>query len=276
MAEKRFSALADLGALAVVFMSATVVAAICAVGMAGGSEAAPGGSRLFFAYTLQFLLAVAGGLIWLRRGGDFRLRFGVGWSAAPLVLTGMVLVTATGIVIEPLLGLFSSEWFDRLSGLIGRGGWSILTTVVAAPVLEEIFFRGMMLETLSRKWRGGVAVVVTALFFGLAHAPNPPQMINAFVVAVSMGFIYLSSRSLPAVIIIHALNNGLAYLTFELTGSQSTDTRALLNNDTLYWTIYAAACVVIVFSTIFLARRARTKNHRITLNSEIDNAKTAP
>ncbi len=277
METKRYSVWADLGVLAAIFFGATLVVSIVGgvvmTASGGSGQAAAEGSvmspwAMFTVYVSQFALAVAGGMLWLRSRGGVKLGFGVHRSDGPLIVAGIVLATAAGIVIEPLLALFPDSYLEQLNDMIGRGGWSILMTVVAAPVLEEIFFRGLVLERLSRRWSGAAAVLVSSAFFGLVHTPILPQMVNAFVIAVVMGYIYLQTRSLVPVIAIHAINNGLAYLTLELTGTQATDTRAMLGNDPIYWTVYAASALLLVAAIVVLHRRACTKNKKNTFQEK--------
>jgi membrane protease YdiL (CAAX protease family) len=199
--------------------------------------------------------------------GELRLRWGVSWSAAPMILLGVAAITAASYIIEPLLLWFPSEWLEQINQMVGHGGWAILMLVVAAPVLEEMFCRGLLLETLSHRWRPWAAVLASAAFFGIVHF-NIPQGINAFVLAVVMGYLYLATSSLVPVIVIHAINNAVSYLQRELMGSQVVSTREMLNNDALYWTLYAASVVVVVASLVFMDRLVRTKNAEITLETK--------
>jgi membrane protease YdiL (CAAX protease family) len=272
MESKRLSPWRDLGILAAIFFGATLLVGICMAVVMTLFPKLERGPMMFIVYVAQFSLAVAAGLVWLRREGRGGLGFGMGWSDAPVIVLGIVLVTAASIVIEPLINLFPEHYLERLNEMIGRGGWALATTVVAAPVLEEIFFRGILLERLSRRWSATAAVTASAALFGLAHAPIWPQALNAFVIAVVMGYLYLQTRSLIPVIIIHAINNGLAYLTLELTGTQSTDTREMIGNDTLYWIVYAASAVILVASIVLMALKSRNKTDEIPLNEKTADA----
>ncbi len=273
MESKRFSPWGDLWVLTAILIGATLVASmLMAVAMmATGtplSSVASGltGPWLFASYSLPFVLSIVLGALWLRRRGGVRLKFRASWSDGPLVLLGLVLMTAAGVVIEPLLNLFPAHYLEGLDAMIGTGGWAILTTVVAAPLLEEIFFRGLLLDTLARRWNAMWAVVASAAVFGIIHF-NPPQSTNAFVIAIIMGFIYLRSRSLVPVIVIHAINNGLSYLFLELTGSSASDLRGSLGNDTLYTAIYIVCAVILVVGTTLLAVK-RTKKGENPLQPE--------
>jgi membrane protease YdiL (CAAX protease family) len=271
-----FSGWSTLAGLVAIFLGAAVVSALCVTPFVVARGGGMGGPALFSIYVTQFSLSVLVGWLWLRRSGAVKLRVGAGWSAAPMVLAGVVLLTAAGIVIEPLLLAFPDKWLENLARVVGRGGWAIATTVVAAPLLEELFFRGLMLERLSQRWRPTAAVMATALVFGLAHVFNPPQMINAFVMAIVMGYIYLASGSLVAVIAIHAINNALAYLQLELWGAQVTSLREMAAGDTIYYTIYAASVVVLAVSMILLIRHARTKNRELALQTKTNDVEKQP
>ena len=274
MESKRGSAWADIGVLAAIFLGATLAAGVVVAGfMVSGKQ--PGqGAMMFTAYTAQLTLAIVGGLAWLRYvrtrdGGEkFSPRLGVSWADGPLILAGIVVATAAGIVIEPLLAAMPEHYMEKLNQMIGRGGWAIATTVVAAPILEEIFFRGMLLEGLARRWPARWAVIGSAAFFGLVHLPVLPQMVNAFVIAVVMGYIYMISRSLVPVIIIHAINNGLAYIQLEFFGSQGVSMRDLIGNDAIYWIVYAVGAVLLIASLVAMEAKVGTKTARNTLNEK--------
>jgi membrane protease YdiL (CAAX protease family) len=268
MESKRFSSWGNLMILAAIFFAATLVAGVCMAVMMFAYPDIEQGLSMFIVYTVQFLLAVIGGIIWLQRQGDVRLRFGVSWHAGLSILGGVVLITAASLVLEPLIAMFPAHYLEELNGLIGSGGWTIVTTVVAAPILEELFFRGLVLENLAKRWSGTAAVVASAALFGAAHLPILPQALNAFVLAILMGYIYLATRSLIPVIIIHAINNGIAYMTLQLTGDQVTDTRQLIGNDSIYWMAYATSAVIVVAFVALLVIKTNNKTPETALHEE--------
>jgi membrane protease YdiL (CAAX protease family) len=216
-------------------------------------------------HTSGFLLAIVGAAIFYRAmyGGRpvFAARFS--WRSAPMAVLGVVLIMAASIALEPLMSLFPKHYFTDLGEMIGSGVWSIVTSVVLAPVLEEIFFRGLLLEHLRRHVPAWQAVLAVALFFGLAHLDNWPQAINAAVLAVVMGYIYVRTGSLTVVIVVHAINNGIAYLQME-TGMQDMSMRDWIPNDMIYWPVYALCVVLVVGSVAVMAMKA-AKNDKKTL-----------
>ena len=83
-----------------------------------------------------------------------------------------------------------------------------LGAVVAAPIAEELLFRGLMLQML---WRylghAWLAIVLSGLAFGLIHHEQPQDVLPLLTMGVILGYVRVRYRSLPACILIHALFN---------------------------------------------------------------------
>lgn len=45
----------------------------------------------------------------------------------------------------------------------------VLIVVIGAPIIEELFFRGLLQRSVARRWGQGIAVASSALVFGLTH-----------------------------------------------------------------------------------------------------------
>lgn len=88
--------------------------------------------------------------------------------------------------------------------------WSCL--VGAAPVAEEVFFRGFLLQGFKESRLGSVgAVLVTALLFASVHIQYDLFDMGSIVAAgVLLGVVRLKSRSLWTCIGMHSLNNVIA------------------------------------------------------------------
>lgn len=82
-------------------------------------------------------------------------------------------------------------------------------TVVLAPVIEEVLFRGVLLNRWAVKWSVGTAVIATSIAFGLLHA-NP---VGITVVGLVAAVLYLRTGTLLVPIAFHAANNLVATIT---------------------------------------------------------------
>jgi membrane protease YdiL (CAAX protease family) len=94
--------------------------------------------------------------------------------------------------------------------------------VVGAPIVEELFFRGLLLRSLSG-WRGaGVAVPVQAVVFGTVHMHpvfglrNGSVFLAITVVGVILGLLYERYRRLGPGMWTHAWFNAVVFLVLVL------------------------------------------------------------
>ena len=116
----------------------------------------------------------------------------------------------------------------------------IIGGALIGPVCEEIIFRGVILEGLTKKYDPTKALIFSALIFGLIHM-QPLQVIGAFFAGLILGWIYLKTQSLWIVIALHVINNFVAF-TFSDLGTEST--RELIGNDLFYVGSFALAAVI--------------------------------
>lgn len=101
---------------------------------------------------------------------------------------------------------------DALMGMAGQSGFfSFVLMVIAAPILEELIFRGIILDGLLDKYSPMKSILISSFLFGIVHL-NPWQLITGLIIGIFAGWIYYKTRSLSLAIIIHASANLNAYL----------------------------------------------------------------
>jgi membrane protease YdiL (CAAX protease family) len=88
----------------------------------------------------------------------------------------------------------------------------LLFLVVGAPIVEELFFRGLLLRALLGRWRPPGAVVVSALVFGLAHFETT-QFAGLAVFGIVLGTLAWRTGRLTPGIGAHAAFNLAAVLS---------------------------------------------------------------
>lgn len=81
----------------------------------------------------------------------------------------------------------------------------IIATVILGPAVEELVFRGVLLNRL--KIRIGIipAILVSSILFALGH--ESVGMLSAFIFGVCMCILYLKTDNILATISLHMLNN---------------------------------------------------------------------
>jgi membrane protease YdiL (CAAX protease family) len=84
-----------------------------------------------------------------------------------------------------------------------------------APVFEELFFRGLLLDWLRKGLSNGRAIAGSAVLFATMHV-YPIAMPYAFLFGLFAGWLRLRTRSTVSTLFVHTLNNllflGLALL----------------------------------------------------------------
>jgi membrane protease YdiL (CAAX protease family) len=88
----------------------------------------------------------------------------------------------------------------------GRALFLVLVAVVAAPLVEELVFRGVLFRKL-RFQRGAVpALLLTSLLFAALH---PGRQLNMAILGMQLVLLYTSTRTLWAPVLAHLINNSV-------------------------------------------------------------------
>lgn len=164
----------------------------------------------------------------------------------PLILIGLITLLAIGVVIDPVLQALPDSNMAALYDMLSGGLWAIATAVIAAPIIEEYIFRGVLQRSFigaTGSVLGGIAL--SALIFGLIHI-IPQQIISAFFAGLVLGTIFYLTHSLFTVIIIHALNNGIAYIQMLYFGTETDVFSASITSPTAYAILYVACLIFII------------------------------
>ena len=83
----------------------------------------------------------------------------------------------------------------------------VISSVIAAPIAEEMFFRGVVLKQTSRV-SARFGIIFSAVMFGLMHG-NPYQFVMATVIGLYFGYITVKTDSLIPSIVCHIAINGM-------------------------------------------------------------------
>lgn len=134
------------------------------------------------------------------------------WICILALLFGMF---ASDLITECLYleNNLQQEFLDMSGTVVGA-----LTIGVVGPIAEEFIFRSAILGSMLRRgmppW---IAIVVSAMIFGLVHG-NPQQIPFAFFVGLLFAFVYYRTGSVVPCMICHIINNSTAVILMN-TGS---------------------------------------------------------
>ncbi len=95
-----------------------------------------------------------------------------------------------------------------------------VTASVAAPVFEEIIFRGFLLPSLTRYMPVWGAILASSLLFAIAHL-SLSEVLPLATLGMVLGVVYTRSRNLLAPMLLHSLWNSGTLLSLFVLGSGS-------------------------------------------------------
>ena len=135
-------------------------------------------------------------------------------KAFPIAIVPVVVIMCLAII---LLNVEISSWVpmpdwltEMFADMLEPSVWGFVTVAVAAPIIEEVLMRGIVLNGMLKNYNPWKAILWSAFFFGVMHL-NPWQLVTAFIAGIAIGYLYWKTKSLILCILIHALNNGLAF-----------------------------------------------------------------
>lgn len=171
---------------------------------------------------VQALIFVGAAWALARTRGNVRAR-DFGLLRAP-VRRAIGLTVAVGIGYLIFTALFSvavdlkpDETPDQLGagdGTLGMLGF-VFVAVIVAPVMEELFFRGVLFRSLANGIGVAAAAVLSGVLFGLLHwdfdtADRLLQTVPLAVLGIVFALLVVWTGTLYAPLALHASNNALA------------------------------------------------------------------
>ena len=214
-----FAALLTAYSMAI-FAAFVIAAAVAATGSDIDTDRLPNGVVLAATLVQDVLLIlfavmfgrIGGALITPAAFGLRKIRFwrGFGWALA--AFAGFYLFTAVWSIA---LQVTES---DDLAQDLGADDSAVnliavaLLVTLAAPIAEELFFRGFLFTALWR-WKGWIpAAIISGIVFGLVHAGGTDVVFLAplAVLGFLLCWLYRRTGSLLPGMGVHAFNNSLA------------------------------------------------------------------
>lgn len=133
------------------------------------------------------------------------------------IVVGVLTQLAGNLVLKPVLWFtsYTNEDIERpareLADKAHGAGVVLLVLIVAiaAPIVEEIFFRGLVLRSLERRMSTGWAVVATGAIFAATHF-EPLQFPALFLFGLVAGVLVARTGRLGPAVWAHLAFNGLA------------------------------------------------------------------
>lgn len=120
---------------------------------------------------------------------------------------------------------------------------------IIAPLVEELWFRGIVLESM-RPYGNGVAIFISGLLFGLTHA-NFAQFFYATVIGICLGYVAVSTKSIIPTTVLHAMFNSVAATLLLLLADKNVGD-FLLNSIVGKEAVYTPAVVIFLVLLVLM------------------------
>lgn len=167
------------------------------------------------------------------------------------------------IIFYPLSFVYPSyinEWLS--SGPIvfyaSEGGYPFLPNfliailvVIFTPIIEEVVFRGILVNRLCVTFSTKTAIIISSILFGILHTNS----LGAIIFGVMMAIIYIRTERLVIPIICHSLNNLVAYILVAGSTIYDTQTSYGISEFQDSWMLgVLTTATFVVLSLIYLKR----------------------
>lgn len=174
---------------------------------------------LVVAFSLAGFLVSVGALNTLRRRKLPRVWRSIGLTTGsgllPAGLAGVI--WSVPAVASAVIYLRLADYWPWLreqldsTALVGLDlPWMVALVVLAAPIFEEIIFRGLVFQGISKTMGRIPSVLASAAIFAIVHPPA--SVAPVFVLGVCAAFAFARSGSLISAMVVHAIYNGVIVL----------------------------------------------------------------
>lgn len=211
----------------------------------GAAEGAAYGLALFFILRVHDPEASIRAAMGLRAPNPLVLGLG-------LVL-GPAIYCVSDLIDKPLTGRFPSssreiEAMEKLTDVStgGKRAALVLVLLFVLPAVEELFFRGILLTQLRRRFLGFAPVVSLTMLFVLLRA-DPRHALSSSLLALSMSLLAVAGRSSVAAWLSRMAYFAVAVVPLALQGREPTPAKGVL------WAAFAVFAVALPW--LYLAAR---------------------
>lgn len=133
------------------------------------------------------------------------------------VMTGIGVsgISFIWLIIAGKIPEFQAQIAAMKEGNTMIGGGSLhgvfLSAVIAAPIVEEVIFRGVVLGSFRKIFPAWASILISAVIFGVYHM-NPVAIVYATVMGIIAGVVYEKKQNLLFPIMLHMANNFMGLL----------------------------------------------------------------
>ena len=162
--------------------------------------------------------------VWPRKGASARRRLirlgpvsrrAFLWSMAAGGC-GVAALSGLWIVLASLVKTLPNLLIDIKGVPVSTLAPILIVSILAAPLTEEIAFRGYAMSLLRRRFGPMTALVIASTLFACAHLTqglSAPKLIVYYLVGLGLGFVALRAGSLLPAMVVHSFGDFVFFTT---------------------------------------------------------------
>ncbi len=132
-----------------------------------------------------------------------------------LILGFLVIIVIS--IFLPIIITPTPELIQKSGSIASYGNFlqflfALFTVMICASIVDELFFRGILLQGMLKKYGKIVAIVMTAILTALFHTWEPFKLVHAFLMGIIFASVVVWTNSVYTSIILHSLHNSLALI----------------------------------------------------------------
>lgn len=216
-----------------------------------------------FSFLVYYLLAMGvpfgiAHLIRNKRTGIKTYNFSLSSFKIMALVSISIIAIQTGIMSPIVNSLPMPEFMQKvfLEFANQNGVFSFIAIVIAAPIIEELIFRGIILDGLLQRYSPIKSIILSSILFGIVHL-NPWQFVSALIIGLFSGWVYYRTRKLSLSILIHLVNNLVAFLGMYFMDAETMMNESLteLYGGFTYLILIIIGAILVSILGIFLLRK---------------------
>jgi membrane protease YdiL (CAAX protease family) len=137
-----------------------------------------------------------------------------------------------------------------------------LGVTAVGPLLEEVLFRGAIFGPMRKMYEPLQVVLLTALYFALAHILQPRGVLPIFLIGILLGYLRVASGSMLPSAMLHMSFNAVPFIDlFSRDTPPTSDSQLAQDLSVQTLALFAAVCALLIYLVYWLSKRSRRAQH---------------
>ena len=164
----------------------------------------------------------------------------------PLIGIGLFLINKPfwdlNKIMEYYQGISTNDNFINSNNHIALI-YNLISTLLVAPMVEELFYRKFLLDKLLKKNKPILAIIVSSICFSIMHIETLNNLIPSFISGIVLGIIFLKTKKIGYCIMLHFIVN-LIIMTINNIDTLYNDWLIGYNFNIIYWLLFGVGIII--------------------------------